>query len=270
MAGRAAARGTEGSKAHLVYLMLRSDILGGTHATGQLLPSEPQLAANFGVSRVTVRRATEMLIADGLVLRHPRVGTEVIASGAPQGGRLSADFSTLLPGLRRMGEETTVRLLKFGYVPAPEPVARMLHMPVGSPVQRAVRVRAADGLPFSHLVTHVPDDIGASYSEQELASVPLFRLLERQGHHLDHAEQTVSAKLAGPEEAAALEVTQGAALLQVTRVLFDRDGRGVEHLTALYRPDRFNLEMRINRTGAGESRHWAPVLHAEEMTTAAQ
>lgn len=260
MAKRGSTGGIDGSKAQLVHLMLRAEIFDGTYGAGRALPSEAHLADRFGVARTTVRRAVDLLVADGLAERRARVGTLVLHPDRSS-GRVQVDFSALMPGLHRMGAETTVRLLQFDYVPVPEPVARMLRMDPGGRVQRAVRVRSANGVPFSYLVTHVPDDIGVGYSEKELATVPLFRLLERTGHRLDHASQTMTATLAGPEEVAALQVGWGAPLLKVTRVLFERGGRGVEHLTALYRPDLFALTMRLDHhAGAGDEGHWAPAL----------
>jgi GntR family transcriptional regulator len=74
----------------------------------------------------------------------------------------------------------------------------------------------------------------------------------------------VSAALAAPSVAEALDVSVGAPLLFVQRVVRDADGQGVEYLSALYRPDLFRLEMRLARVGAGETRHWEPVVGARD------
>jgi GntR family transcriptional regulator len=55
-------------------------------------------------------------------------------------------------------------------------------------------------------------------------------------------------------------VELGAPLISLTRVVRDEAGRGVEHLSALYRPDRFRLRMELDRIGAGEGRRWAPAV----------
>jgi GntR family transcriptional regulator len=131
-----------------------------------------------------------------------------------------------------------------------------------------VRVRSAGGQPFSFPVTPVPPEIGESRSGSDPASGPLFRLLERSGTRIDHAAQSISACLATPVEAEAPGTTHGSALLKLTRILFDRSGRGVERLSAHDRPDRsahdrpdrLSLERKINRTGQGEARQWTPVV----------
>lgn len=259
MAVHAARVSAEGGKAQRVYLLLRDEITRGERAPGALLPGELRLAAQHGVSRVTIRRALEALSREGLVERRAGSGTLVTGPG-PRRDAIAADFATLMPQLVRMGHETTARLLAFAYAPAPAAVAEALRLPEGGRVQRAVRVRLADGAPFSHLTTHVPEDIAQNFSETDLAATPLFRLLERAGVQVDHASQSISASLATPEVAEALDVSPGAALIALTRVVFDASGRGVEHLAALYRPDRFRLDMVLNRVGKTGARQWAPEL----------
>lgn len=246
----------DGGKAHSVYLLLREAILRGGHAPGTLLPGELRLAAQHGVSRVTVRRALDRLAAEGLIDRRPGAGTRVLAAGG--GGGWAADFATLMPQVVQMGQTTTARLLSCAYVPAPAAIAAALGR--AERMQRAVRVRLADGVPFSHLTTHVPESLAQSFSESDLATTPLFRLLERSGVQVGHARQEISATLAPPDVAEALEIAPGAALIALTRVVFDARGQGVEHLSALYRPDRFRLEMVLNRVGPGDRREWAPSL----------
>ncbi len=264
-----ATQAPDGSKARRVYLLLRDEIAAGLHPAGSALPGELRLAELHGVSRVTVRRALDALASDGLIERRAGSGTRVRAtSGAP--AAFTADFATLMPQLVRMGQETTARLLSFSYTAPPPLVAEALGLAPLARVQRAVRVRLAAGAPFSHLTTHVPEGIAQGYSESDLATTPLFRLLERNGVEIDHATQTVSATLATPEVAEALEVAVGAALIALTRVVHDAKGNGLEHLTALYRPDRFRLEMTLNRVGEGGARHWEPVLATAAAPRAAE
>ncbi|MEM7566948.1 MAG: GntR family transcriptional regulator [Pseudomonadota bacterium] len=257
------------AKSRHVYLQLRDDILSGRRAAGSTLPSEPKLAEALGVGRVTLRRALERLADEGLIERRAGSGTRVCG---PARGRdaqaIKADVVTLMPQLEEMDRRTSARLLSFAYVEAPAPIAAGLGLDEGASVQRAVRVRSfdaaggADGAPFSHLTTHVPAELARAYSEADLATTPLFRLLERGGARIAGATQTVSAALATPQVAEALDVEPGAPLIALTRIVRDAAGRGVEHLQALYRPDRYRFEMTLARVGAGDARHWSPVVVA--------
>lgn len=257
----------EGAKARRVYLSLRDQIGDGRLSDGDSLPGEQRLAESFGVSRVTVRRALDALAAAGLIERRAGSGTVVRANGFGK-KPVAMDFTTLMPQLVEMGQSTTARLLSFSYGPAPDFVGRAMQLDAGEKVQIATRVRSADGRPFSHLTTYVPEAIARNYSENDLATTPLFKLLERSGVHINDAHQSVSAALAGPEVAEALEVAVGSALLSLRRVVRDVDGKGVEFLSALYRPDMFRLEMSLARVGRGSSRHWKPAIGKTEADDA--
>ncbi len=246
----------ETSKTHLLYLLLKERITSGAVAPDQRLPSEPALAAQYGLSRVTVRRALDGLAQEGLITRAAGAGTFVapVAAQAP----MVADLSNVLAHLVQMGRDTRVRLLAFSYGVPPAPVARALRLAPGERTQHSLRVRYLDDVPFSYLSTHVPERIGVTYSEADLATRPLLALLEQSGVAADKADQTISATLAGPEAAEALGVEVGSALLSMTRVVLDAEGRGIEHLAALYRPDKHAFHMELTRTGGGSARRWEP------------
>jgi GntR family transcriptional regulator len=244
-------------KARRIYLLLRERILHGELEPGSRLPGELSLAAEYGISRVTVRRALDTLASDGLIDRRPGSGTFVRAGNSVQ--PIVADLSNVLSHLVEMGRRTGVRLLSFAYVNPPESVAVSLSLEPGERTQRSIRVRLIDGAPFSYLVTHVPERIGVTYSEADLASMPLLGLLERSGIVVDEASQSIGATLAGPDVAEALELEIGSPLLSLTRVVWDPSGQGVEHLHALYRPDRYSFHMDLVRTGAAGARRWNPV-----------
>ena len=249
----------EGGKSRRVYLLLRDEIATGQQAEGSVLPSEQRLAEIHGVSRVTVRRALDALARDGLIEKKTGAGS-IVRAGAAQDGAITADMATLIPQIVQMGRDTSARLLSFSYGLAPAPVRDGLALPAGARVQTAIRVRSADGMPFSHLTTYVPEEISQNYSEADLATTPLFELLERSGVVVASARQSVTAALAAPDVADALGISVGAALLSLTRVVHDDQGRGIEYLSALYRPDMFRLDMALTRVGGRENRHWEPVI----------
>jgi len=243
-------------KARRIYLLLRDRIVGGELAPGSRLPGEPALATEHAVSRVTVRRALDLLETEGLVRRKPGSGTFVHDTREVR--PIVADLSNVLSHLIEMGRRTDVKLLSFGYVTPSESIAESLGLKPGERVQRSVRVRLIDGAPFSYLTTHVPEWLGLTYSEAELATRPLLELIERSGVTTERAAQAISATLAGPEAAQALGLEIGSPLLALTRVVYESSGRGVEHLHALYRPDRYAFHMDLVRTGTDGERRWSP------------
>jgi GntR family transcriptional regulator len=242
------------AKARQVYLVLRDRIMNGALGFGARLPTENDLALAHGVSRVTVRRALGELDREHLIERRRSAGTRVVYRASP--ARMIADISGVLANLVDMGRSTRVQLLSFGYVQASGPAAEALGAGENELLQRSVRVRSVDGLPFSYLLAHVPERIGVTFSGKELADRPLLELLERSGVKVERATQRISAGLAAPDVARALDVETGSPLIELARTVYDRDGRGVEHLYALYRPDRYSFEFDLVRAGGARKRSW--------------
>ncbi len=249
------------SKTHQFYLLLKERITSGALQPGHRLPSEPRLAAAHRLSRITIRRALDGLARDGLISRKPGTGTFVRDTAVASA--VVSDLSNMLVHLAAMGRATRVKLLAFSYGAPPPSIAEALKLGPGEATQHALRVRYLDGTPFSYLATHVPQAIGRTYARKDLAVTPLLKLLERSGVVASTACQTISATLAGPEAAAALNVAIGSPLLSLVRIVLDRDGNGIEHLTALYRPDMHAFRMEMLRTGQGRDRHWRPTIDTD-------
>jgi GntR family transcriptional regulator len=248
----------EGLKSQRLYIFLRDAISRGNLLPGHKLPGENVLAEQFGVSRVTVRRALAALADQGLVVRRPGMGT-VVTQADVTSSVITADVSNLLPHIVRMGKDSQIRLLEFAYLPATPYVAEKLGLIPGERVQYSVRVRSTAGKPFSHLTTYVPERVAQNYDEVDLARTPLYALLERSGVEVHRATQTISAELAPPAVAEALELPHGSPLISVTRVVFDEKGRGVELLEALYRPDRYRIQVDLERDRGRDDQFWKPI-----------
>ncbi|MEI7444310.1 MAG: GntR family transcriptional regulator [Burkholderiales bacterium] len=241
-------------KYHQVYLVLRERLADGAFAGG--LPSEPRLAGEFGVARVTVRRALEALAAEGLIERTPGRGTTPVRGGAAEPGPAPAPLEGLLETIVSMGRSTSVRVLELETVEAPDAVARALELEPGTPVQKAVRVRATREGPIAHITTWVPARLTGRFGRRELARRPILVLLEESGVRIGRATQTISARLADASVAAALDVSVGSALLAVNRLVRDAAGAPVQWLHGLYRPDRYRYEMELSRVGDVDARVW--------------
>ena len=241
---------------HQIYLLLRQKINEGIVVSGEILPGEFDLADHYGVSRITVKRALDELARDGFVTRERGRGTSVSQGITPS--PLRASFEGQMEDLIAMGLETEVRLLSFDYGPASNEIAKALNLEPGTEVQRSIRLRQSQGVPFSHLTTFVPADIGHKFSAEDLSSKPLLALLEEAGVRVASAEQTISATLADTEIAEHLDLPVGSALLQVSRIVKDKKGRPVEYITALYRPDRYQYRMSLSRRTSDSTKVWSP------------
>lgn len=240
-------------KYHQIYLVLREQLADGRFAAG--LPGEVALAAQFGVARITVRKALEQLAAEGLIERARGRGT-VPRAAPPPVPEQTAQITGLLENLVSMGLRTKVQVVSCDVIAAPEPVAQALQIETGTPVQKAVRVRATKEGPLSLITTHVPESLAKGFGKRELAKKPILLLLEASGVRIGRATQTISARLADAATAGHLGVAVGSALLAVTRLIRDEQDRPVQWLHGLYRPDRYQYEMQLSRVGSIDAKVW--------------
>jgi GntR family transcriptional regulator len=241
---------------HQIYVLLREKIVNSVYADNALVPTEQEITRNFGVSRITAKRALDELAVEGLVVRRRGRGTRVV-DRLPSAA-VSANISGLLENLLMLGLKTKVRIVDFGYLGAPPDVARALDLPAGYEVQRAVRVRSFDGEPVSFTTSFVPAAIGRTYDRRQLAKQPLLALLEQAGILIGSADQTVTATLADTVVAPQLKTRVGSPLLSVTRTVRDQNGRPVEHINILYRPDRYQYRMKLARIQGSATKLWSP------------
>jgi GntR family transcriptional regulator len=247
-------------KYHQVYLVLREQLAEGRHDAG--LPGEMALVEQFGVARVTVRRALERLEIEGLIRRTPGRGTVPLKRPAPvvapkaaaNGGR--AQLNGLLENIVTMGLHTSVRVIDCDVIPAPDAVAEALHRTPGCPVQKAVRVRSTGEGPLSHITTWVPAELAVGFGRRELSRKPILLLLEESGVAIGRATQTITARLADANVARQLGIAVGSALLAVSRLIRDVEDRPVQWLQGLYRPDRYEYEMQLSRVGSIDAKVW--------------
>lgn len=245
-------------KYHQIYLVLREQLAEGRFAAG--LPGEVALAGQFGVARVTIRKALEQLAGEGLIERAPGRGTvpkRPAAAARPadrDGSR--AQLTGLLENIVTMGLATKVQVVECERIPASDAVAEALGLAPGAPVQKAVRVRSTREGPLSLITTHVPAALAQGFGRRELARKPLLILLEEAGVRIGHATQTISARLADASSAQHLAVSVGSALLAVTRLIHDDQGRPVQWLHGLYRPDRYQYQMQLSRVGSIDAKVW--------------
>jgi GntR family transcriptional regulator len=250
-------------KYHQIYLVLREQLQEGRFDSG--MPGELALMAQFGVARVTIRRALSLLSEEGLIQRMPGRGTTPVrkaqglhpsASGPTHATGQTARLTGLLENLVTMGLRTTVKVLSVNALQAPDEVAKALRLPPGERVQKAERVRSTSEGPLSHITTWVPEVIARGFGKRELARKPILVLLEESGVRVGRAEQTISARLADVEMARHLDVAVGSALLAVRRLIYDENDKPVQWLHGLYRPDRYEYQMQLSRVGSIDAKVW--------------
>jgi GntR family transcriptional regulator len=203
----------------------------GELAAGSLLPSEAELSTEFGVSRVTVRRALERVRDEGLIAARQGFGWFVATEPVRQ---QLEHLGTIEAQLEAGGRHAERRVVEFGFTAPPPRVRNLLGV---DQVLRVKRVNLADGDPFAVVTVWCPAEIGASLSRRDVERRPFYELLDVE---LRGATQTIGADSAERAEAELLGVPVGSPLLRCERVTTDTTGRAVlvsEHLFPAHRTE---------------------------------
>jgi GntR family transcriptional regulator len=230
-----------------VYVTLRAWVRDGTYGPGARIPTEAELCAMFGVSRITVRKALSDLVREGWLVRHPGRGTFVALSAAR--APASLDLGEALSQVAGLGAATQVEDARSGAVIADDETRAALALEAGARVHKATHVRVLRGVPLALITTFVPLDIAATVGRLNAArELPMFELLARSGIKVREADQWIGATLANLEAGRALGVGIGAPLLRLTRIVFDAKRRPVERVVALYRADAYQYRMHLKRS----------------------
>jgi GntR family transcriptional regulator len=213
---------------------LRQDITEGKILAGEALPSERDLCALMGASRVTVRKAIELLIEEGMLSRRQGSGTYVTPRIQAPGSFLTS-FSE---DAEARGETTTTHWMEKKKGFASDEEARLLELKVDAPVLRLSRVRLADGEPLAIENAVVPADM---LPTAEKLGNSLYKALAERGNRPISGQQKIRAALAGPNEAKLLGVEEGVEILRIERLTRRADGRPVELTRSAYRGERYEF-----------------------------
>jgi DNA-binding GntR family transcriptional regulator len=219
---------------------LEAAIERGDLRPGQRLDNEVGLAERCGLSRPTVRRAIEDLVAQGLLVRRRGVGTQVVQAPVKR----PLELSSLYDDLAGAGRRPSTRVLSCAVLPADDSVAPALGLPVGEPVVVLERLRSARDEPLAILRNWLPTGLG-ELSAELLAQHGLYALLRRYGVHLRIANQRIGATVADEEQARLLHSRAGDALVTMERLSYDGTGRPVELGRHLYRADSYSFEITV-------------------------
>ncbi|MCQ8895200.1 GntR family transcriptional regulator [Limnobacter humi] len=249
---------------HQIYLILREQIIEGHYDT-KPLPGELVLAEQFNVSRVTMRRALQDLVKEGLVARGRGKGTFVKPRSEARSHSLGQSqlLSASAMRLQASGDSSDLQLITSKRIIPPPDIATLLHLPSDAIVEKLIRIRELNGQPVAHLTSFIPQDLSGRLCRRRLREFPILVLLEEAGVKVAKARQTISARLADASVAYALGVPVGAPLLAISRVAYDETGRPVQVLKGLYRPDRYDYRIELSRKQVKGQSSWQHVNEVE-------
>jgi GntR family transcriptional regulator len=194
---------------------LRERLVQGEFDAGQVLPSEAQMGERYHASRVTIRKALELLRSEGLV--ESRQGFGWMATANPVAQPLTG-LTTIEAQLEASGRSTERRILAFRFVDTVSDRAAAAKL--GDRVLEVRRLNLADGQPFARVTVWCREDLGADLSRAQVATHSFYDII---GVDIGGATQTIGADVVSDADAELLGVPKGSAVLTVERTTFDSD-----------------------------------------------
>ena len=232
---------------HQLKTILLNGIEGGAWKPDDQLPTESDLATQYGVSKITVRQALRELANLGYVRREQGRGTFVNRPSLQQGPRELTSFTS---ELRRHGVAPSSRVLDHRIIEATPDMAASLEIPPGSPVFFLKRLRLAGNLPMGVQCAHIPLQLAPGIDQGTFENVSLYEVLAtRYGLQPANARETHSAILTNPADAILLDCPPGAPALAAERITFLSGGRPLEWVRSVMRGDRYKIVLELTAGG---------------------
>lgn len=224
-------------------------IMSGDLQPGEKLPSEDQLAAEFGVSRMTMRKSLDDLIEAGLIYRRHGLGTFVSNTTVQRDHTRLTDF---FAAGRRDGRVPSARLLSKEIVSAKPKIAKALGLPVGEPLLRLTTLRAVDGSPITYHdaylpLRYFPELPDANAETLGLDNQHVWQLIEENGYVVGNVVERLEAQVADQQLAEKLKVSPGSPILYGERVLYSDEGIPLKYADCYNRGDSFSLTVVLAR-----------------------
>ena len=220
---------------------LMKGIESGEYVPGAQVPSELEIASEYGISRMTARKALENLVNKGILYRRKGKGTYVADSMVSYGLSTMLSFSRTL---RARGYDVVTHVLAVDVIPASLEVINRLQLAVDSKVIVIRRLRMIEGIPAAIHTAFLEHALFAPILERDLSKQSLLDAVQSiSGMQVAYTKDIVQADLLAPEEARLLEVEAGRPALRVEGVAYTAETHPTRYSRAIYRGDMFKFEV---------------------------
>jgi GntR family transcriptional regulator len=206
-------------------------------AEGDKVPPERELSAAWGVARMTLRRALDELVGEGLIVREQGRGTFVTR---PRMAR-HLSMRSFTEEMRKQGRIPSSRVLDFRRIRAGVRQARQLRLPVGDPIVRFTRLRLADGEPIGLETTCVSAALVPGLQESDLDGSWYELLTQKHSLRIVHGTSMIEPANLTEREATFLQTVPGKPAFRIETSTFGDTGGVIDFEVDVYRGDRYRL-----------------------------
>lgn len=217
--------------------ILKERILTGDYPVHSLIPAEPQLEQEFGVSKITIRKAVELLALEGYVDKQSGVGTTVLDNKAFIKMSKGQNFSNYLA---QEGKQITKGIVSFSIVSAP----KELNCPDHELFYCIERLYYLDGEPYIHFKHYIPKALSLP-EDPQVYDQSLYQVMGKAGIIFDRFRDEFAVDVPSDEVAELLRIEKQP-LLKRYRYAYDIDGKLIEYSVALYHTNKQNYVVNFN------------------------
>lgn len=232
----------------LKYLQLKAhldDLINNMASGGQnCLPSERVLGEQYGVSRITIRRAIAELEQEGRLYRVHGKGAFIVSDKIPQP---LSKLSSFTDDMHQRKLKPDSRILALESLTAGSHVAAKLQIATGDPIVLLKRLRLADGIPMAIETCYLREEVGSVVMDQLTDGGSLYELFQNKcGIKLKYAKQTIEVCVLKGWEKKLLGSESPSYALFTCRLTYDANDVPVEYVESKYRSDRYRFQVDLS------------------------
>lgn len=225
-----------------VYYQLKNDLTSkisqGVWKSGECIASERELCDIYGVSRMTIRQAIGELVQEGILFRIKGKGTFVREETFKQ-----KDMMSFTEMVNQMGKDLRTEVIEFEKIKAPEDFSDIFLL---DELYKIVRKRIVDNECVALEKVYIPIDY-CGYIDKEMLKGSLYKILENFGYKVDYSESSIISIVIDDEIKEIFNIMDQVPMLKINSKTYDLNGKLLFLEEAIYRSDKFILEVNISR-----------------------
>lgn len=225
-----------------IHDKIKEQIDKGIWKIGQRLPSERDLAEEFGVSRMTLRQGITLLVEEGILQRKVGSGTYVANTRVQEKMRGTTSFTDIV---QLQGKIPSSKLLSYVRTKPSDKEREFLNLASEEYIIRMERIRYADNVPVVYEVASIPERLIQNVPKEDVTN-HFFKTLTANGYRIGRSKQTIFARLANEKVAKHLQISKNQAILALKQISYLEDGQAFEFVNSQYVGERFEFYLENN------------------------